>query len=276
MHKKIESRWGTDKDAGERLSKRVAALVPCSRREAEQYIEGGWVRVDGRVVEEPQFRVLPQHTIALDPHATLLELTPVTLIMHKPPGWLDGVDDEPELPGKAPRHKTSQSKAPQNARTLLAAANHAARDASGIRTLLRHFKNQEAEVPLEPGASGLIVFSQDWRVLRKLTEDMGTMEHEVMVDVRGEVSEQALRQLQRELGSDRQRLPHTKVSINSNTAQTSKLRFAIKGAHPGLIAWLCEQAQLEITAMRRIRLGRVALGDLPVGQWRYLAPHERF
>ena len=43
-----------------RLAKRVAELVPCSRREAEQYIEGGWVRVDGSVVEEPQFRVLQQ------------------------------------------------------------------------------------------------------------------------------------------------------------------------------------------------------------------------
>jgi 23S rRNA pseudouridine2604 synthase len=70
-------------------------------------------------------------------------------------------------------------------------------------------------------------------------------------------------------------LPQTKVSINSNTPERSKLRFAIKGAHRGLIAYLCERAQLEILEMRRIRLGRVALRDLPVGQWRYLA-REKF
>ena len=44
-----------------RLAKRVAALAQCSRREAEMYIEGGWVRVDGVTVEEPQFKVLEQH-----------------------------------------------------------------------------------------------------------------------------------------------------------------------------------------------------------------------
>ena len=61
-------------DTGDRLAKRVAAMVPCSRSEAEQYIEGGWVKVNGQVVEEPQFRVLNQ-TIGIDPDASLLELS---------------------------------------------------------------------------------------------------------------------------------------------------------------------------------------------------------
>jgi 23S rRNA pseudouridine2604 synthase len=95
------------------------------------------------------------------------------------------------------------------------------------------------------------------------------------VDVQGEVTPQALHLLNRTLDSD-ENLPHAKVSINSNTPERSKLRFAIKGAHRGLIAYLCERAKLEILDMRRIRLGRVALSDLPVGQWRYLAPHEKF
>ena len=101
------------------------------------------------------------------------------------------------------------------------------------------------------------------------------MEHEVIVDVQGEVSAQALHLLNRTLDSD-ESLPQTKVSINSTTPERSRLRFAIKGAHRGLIAHLCERAKLEILDMRRIRLGRVALSDLPVGQWRYLAPHEKF
>ncbi|MFZ4479619.1 MAG: S4 domain-containing protein, partial [Rhodoferax sp.] len=75
--------------ADERLAKRVAAMVPCSRREAEQYIEGGWVRVDGQVVEEPQFRVLRQR-VELDSNASLIGDTAVTLILHKPAGCDDG------------------------------------------------------------------------------------------------------------------------------------------------------------------------------------------
>lgn len=254
---------------GDRLAKRVAAQVPCSRTEAEQYIEGGWVRVNGTVVEEPQFRVQNQ-TITIDPNASLLELNSITLLLHKPADWVDGTEESLAKLNRATR------RAPfDDARTLLVAAKHMAQDPSGIRVLQRHFKQLTAAVPIENAASGLVVFTQDWRVARKLEEDMGSMEHEVMVEVKGEVSDQALRLLNRLQDSDAG-LPSTKVSLNSNTEERSTLRFAIKGAHRGLIAHLCERAQLEILDMRRIRIGRVGLRDLPVGQWRYLAPGERF
>lgn len=256
-------------ETGDRLAKRVAAMVPCSRSEAEQYIEGGWVRVDGKVVEEPQARVLNQ-TITIDPNASLLELASITLLLHKPADWVDGTEESLAKLNRAERRAHFD-----DARTLLVAANHMARDPSGIRHLARHFKALTAAVPLENAASGLIVFTQDWRIARKLSEEMGSMEHEVIVDVAGEVSAQALHLLNRTLDAD-ESLPQAKVSINSSTPERSKLRFAIKGAHRGLIAYLCERAKLEILDMRRIRLGRVALSDLPVGQWRYLAPHEKF
>ncbi len=254
---------------GERLSKRVAAMVPCSRLDAEQYIEGGWVRVAGQVVEQPQFRVGAQ-AITIDPNASLLELGSITLILHKPDDWVDGTEES-----LAKLNRQTRREGFKDARSLLVAANHMADDPAGIRLLQRHFKQLTATVPLENAASGLIVFTQDWRVARKLEEDMGSMEHEVIVEVVGEVSEQALRLLNRLQDSDAD-LPQTKVSINSTLDGSSKLRFAIKGAHRGLIAHLCERAKLEIVSMRRIRLGRVALSDLPAGQWRYLAGHERF
>jgi 23S rRNA pseudouridine2604 synthase len=255
---------------GERLAKRVAALVPCSRREAEQTIEGGWVQVDGKVIEEPQFRVLNQR-ITIDPNASLLELNSITLLLHKPADWLDGTEES-----LATLNRQAGRSPHKDARTLLVAANHVARDPSGMKLLQRHFKQQSACVPLETGASGLVVFTQDWRVQRKLTEDLGLMENELMAEVRGEVSEQALRILNRDHDARGQSLPPAKVSINSSNPTSSKLRFAIRGAHLGLVAYRCEQAQLDLLALRRIRLGRVALSDLPEGQWRYLAANERF
>jgi 23S rRNA pseudouridine2604 synthase len=246
-------------------------MVPCSRRAAEQTIEGGWVQVDGRVVEEPQFRVLRQ-TISIDADATLLDSVPVTLLLHKPVDWLDGTDEAlAALNRQARRGGTVK-----NAQTLLTPATRWPRDTSGVRVLQRHFKQLQACVPLETGASGLVVWTQDWRVLRKLSEDLTFMENELIVEVRGEVSEQALRILNRELDARGEPLPPTKVSLNSTSPDSSKLRFAIKGAHPGLVAYRCDQAQLQLLALRRIRLGRVALSDLPVGQWRYLMPGEKF
>jgi len=239
-------------NAGERLAKRVAALIPCSRSGAEQYIEGGWVRVDGQVIEEPQHRV-QQQTIAVDPHASLLERTAIVLVLHNAAGvpW-------------------------QQAVATLRPGNHWAQDPSDTRVLKRHFNKLECTVALETGATGLMAFTQDWRTQRKLAEDQDTMEHELIADVHGEVSADALARIQRTLNDARQALPVAKVSINSANPERSKLRFAIKGAHPGLVAYLCEKAQLEVLALRRIRLGRVTLSDLPVGQWRYLAPGERF
>lgn len=262
---------------GERLSKRVMALKDCSRKEAEQYIEGGWVQVNGVVVEEPQHRV-DLETITLDPNASLMELTPVTLLLNKPAGHTDGLEElAPLRAGSPARTGTPGRKAPPvNARALLTPANHWEGDPTDTRVLKRHFNHLEADVELETGATGLVVFTQDWRTTRKLTEDMSTMEHEFLVEVKGEVEPDALKPIAYALKDERLDLPQVKVSVNSTTPESSRLRFAIKGSHPGLIAFLCEKAGLHILGMKRIRLGRVALSDLPVGQWRYLAGWEKF
>ena len=251
---------------GERLSKRVMQLRACSRREAEQYIEGGWVKVDGVVVEEPQHRVSTQQ-VSIDPNASLLNLTPVTLILHKPADWLDGREED-----KPTRHKT----APKNLRSVLTPAHHSAQDRSGVRVLKPYLRDLQFSVPLEQGASGLVVFTQDWRTQRKLMEDMATMEHELMVDVAGEVTPDMLRPIERAFKDERQRLPQAKISLSSSSPERSKLRLAVKGSHLGLASYLCELAGLEILALRRLRLGRVNLGDLEPGTWRYMASDERF
>lgn len=248
---------------GERLSKRVAQLMRCSRREAEQYIEGGWVSVNGKVVEEPMARVTHQ-TVVVDPHASLMTLTDVTLLLHKPPGF------------EAMATSGEAGKRVKPAQQLLLPANHWAQDPSGVRLLKHHFAKLSACVPLELAASGLVVFTQDWRVLRKLTEDAAIMEHELVVEVAGEVAPELLQRLNAGLSSDGQPLPPVKVSVNSTSDTSTRLRFAMKGTYPGLIAYLCERVGLRIQGIKRQRVGRVALSGLPEGQWRYLHDGERF
>ena len=237
----------------ERLAKRVAAMLACSRREAEQYIAGGWVQVDGKVVEEPQFRVLLQK-IEVDRDASLIGGTAVTLLLHKPAHCPDGAASL----------------------ELLGPSTQLANDPSAIRALKRHFAGLSSLVPLETGASGLLVFSQDWRVVRKLTEDAALIEREIIGEIEGQVSDDALDRLTRGLNVDAKPLPRVRVSVNSGNEASSKLRFAVKGSHPGLLAYLCERLGLKILGMKRLRVGRVAMGQLPVGQWRYLQGHERF
>jgi 23S rRNA pseudouridine2604 synthase len=198
---------------GERLSKRIMQLRDCSRREAEQYIEAGFVRVDGAVVQEPQFRVTTQN-VAVDAHASLLNLMSVTLILNKPAGWTDGLEPLPlkkPLARSAPAGKLSgpvrAPRGPQNVRSLLTPDQHSKRDQSGVRFLKSHLAKLDASVPLEYEASGLVAFTQDFRVQRKLMEDMAFIEQELIVDVRGEVLPDALRPIERAMRDERLRLP---------------------------------------------------------------------
>lgn len=248
---------------GERLSKRVAHLMRCSRREAEQLIEGGWVSVNGQVVEAPMVRVHDQ-TVVVDPNASLMALNEVTLLLHKPPGF-----ETMAALGEA-------GKRVKPAHQLLQTQHHWAQDPAGLRVLKHHFAKLTAGVPLELAATGLVVFTQDWRVLRKLTEDAALMEHELLVEVAGEVSPAVLQRLNAGLMEGGQPLPSVKASINSTSDTSTRLRVVFKGAHPGLMAYLCERVGLQIVSMKRLRIGRVALSGLPEGQWRYLQDGERF
>lgn len=246
-----------------RLAKRLAEMLACSRREAEQYIEGGFVTVNGVVVEEPQARVQNQ-AIFLLPGASLLALTPVTLLLHKPAGYESR--DAANASGDA---------GIQTAAQLLTAANHSLEDRSGIRPLKKHFSSSELLTPLATAASGLVVFSGDWRVARKLREDARLLEHEVVVEVSGEIRPGGLERLNRIDHGFTYRgalLPPAKVSWQSE----KRLRFALKGEVTGQIAYLCESVGLKIEAMKRLRVGRMSLSQLQPGQWRYLMPYERF
>ncbi len=255
----------------QRLSKRLAAMLPCSRAQAEQYIAGGWVSVDGQVVEEPQARVLPSQAVALAGDATLAPPAPVTLLLHKPPGY----EDSSDLLAFARAGK----RALMLAGRLLEPATHWAQDPASQRLLKRHFAKLAVPVPLQTQASGLLVFTQDGRVARRLTEDAALLEHEYMVEVAAQPQPEQLAELNQAGtpgGSPRDSLAPFKVSLNSSQGGVARLRFAFKGHQPGLVERVCAQAGWPVRALRRQRLGRVALAQLPQGQWRYLGEWERF
>ena len=246
-----------------RLAKRLAEILACSRREAEQYIEGGFVTVDGVVVEEPQFRVGNQ-SIALSPGASLLGQTSVTILLHKPAGYESRDAD----------HASGDASTPTAAQ-LLTVANRSPADRSSIKPLKKHFSTSELATPLATAASGLVVFTEDWRVVRKLREDAKVLEHEVVVEVSGQIKPGGLERLNRidhGFTYNGALLSPAKVSWQSE----ARLRFALKGEVPGQIAYLCESVGLTVEAMKRLRVGRLPLSQLPPGQWRYLMPYERF
>ncbi|MET0380128.1 MAG: rRNA pseudouridine synthase [Spongiibacteraceae bacterium] len=231
-----------------RLSKRLIELTHCSRREAELYIEGGWVLVDGDIVEEPQFKV-EQQRIELLPNAVAAPLEPVTLLLNVP--------------------------ANESIAATLAALDHANRwpdDGSGVRPLKRHLLRLTLCLPLPAGASGLQVLTQDKRVERKLTDDANRLEQEYVVEVSGDMVADGLKLLNGGFVYKGVEQPPMKVSWQNET----RLRFALRNPPSGLIETMCQGVGLKVVSMKRIRIGGVPMSKPQPGQWRYLATKESF
>jgi 23S rRNA pseudouridine2604 synthase len=233
-----------------RLAKRLAEMLSCSRREAELYIAGGWVKVDGQVVEEPQFKVTEQ-TIELLPNAMLTPIEPVTILLHQP---------------------ADTGANPSAAMQLIRADTRVENDPSGITMLKQHFLRLTPHLPLERNAGGMAIFTQDWRVARKLSDDEDTLEQEYIVEVAGDLPPEGLKLLNHGIKFNGKMLTPAKVSWQNET----RLRFALKGVQPGQIAHMCQSVGLQVVAMKRVRIGRVSMGKLPAGRWGYLLPNERF
>lgn len=235
-----------------RLSKRVADVAHCSRLDAEQYIKGGWVSVDGKVVEIPHLLVTDE-VIGIDPDARLQAVEPATILLHKPEGF-------DTISGLNP------------ATSLISPDTRWAEDPSGVRVLERHFQRLTPLVPLDREASGLMVLSQDGRIWKRLTEDQDLIEQEFVVEVSGDIAPYGLRKLNHGLHYSGRALPPCKVSWQNEI----RLRFALKGVQGGQLRDMCAQVGLDVVAIRRLRIGKVPLAKMPVGAWRYLPVGERF
>ncbi len=227
-----------------RLSKRLIELIHCSRSEADQYIQGGWVSVDGEVVEQPQFKV-DEQCVELHPDAVLKPVEPATILLHLPTGF--------------------DLKEPVVPRKLIVPDSRSENDGSGIRLLERHFSHLMPTMPLEAGATGLLVFTQDHRVVKRLVDDAARNEQEYHVEVEGVMVENGLDKLNRGMKLNGWPLSVAKVSWQNERC----LRFALKNLRAGQFEFMCQSVGLRVLGMKRIRIGRVPMSLQP-GQWRYL------
>lgn len=239
-----------------RLSKLMAERGLCSRREADTFIERGWVFVDGERVTTLGIKVDPHQTVTLDPRAQREQVQRITVLLNKPIGVVSG---QPE-PGYVP------------AVSLISEDNHAPGDRAGLRFKPEHRRGLAPAGRLDIDSQGLLVLTQDGRIARQLIGEDATMEKEYLVRVQGKLSEEGLRLLSHGLALDGVPLKPARVAWQNR----DQLRFVLTEGRKRQIRRMCEQVGLAVVGLKRIRIGRVRLGDLPLGQWRYLRTDERF
>jgi 23S rRNA pseudouridine2604 synthase len=281
-----------------RLNKRMADLGMASRREADDWIGKGWVKVNGKVAEMGM-QVLPDVRIEIDKQAQGQQANQVTILLNKPLGIVSGQAED----GHEPAIKLIQ---PQN------------RWRDDNARFFFHGSQLKSLVPagrLDIDSTGLLVLTQDGRVARQLIGEDSVMEKEYLVrvaytgvanpsaanspaatypglpgrgqpqqlirlddddpitsDVQSVFPPEKLQLLRHGLSLDDQRLKPAKVEWQN----PEQLRFVLTEGKKRQIRRMCELVGLKVVGLKRVRVGKVMLGNLPVGQWRYLQPHEKF
>ena len=241
--------------AGVRLSKVMADRGLCSRREADAWIEKGWVFVDGQRISALGTRIDPNASISLAPEARKDQSRQATILLHKPVGYVSG---QPE-PGFKPA-------------VQLILPNTQYRQPGDVPFHPGNLKGLAPAGRLDVDSTGLLVLTQDGRVARQLIGEDSGIEKEYLVRVTGTLEPDGLALLNHGLSLDGKALKPAKVSwLNDD-----QLRFVLKEGKKRQIRRMCELVGLRVVGLKRVRIGRVPLGDLPVGQWRYLRSEEGF
>ncbi|HEY0296744.1 MAG TPA: RNA pseudouridine synthase [Bordetella sp.] len=239
-----------------RISKLMSERGLCSRREADAYIERGWVKVDGIVVSELGARAYPDQGITLERAAQARQTARVTILLNKPVGYVSGQAEKGYTPAVA----------------LISERSRHAGDRTALRFARAHLQGLAVAGRLDIDSQGLLVLTQDGRVARHLIGEDSDVDKEYLVRVQGRLSESGLALLNHGLSLDGKPLRPAQVRWQN----ADQLCFVLREGKKRQIRRMCELVGLKVVGLKRVRIGRVALGDLPAGQWRYLRDDENF
>ena len=228
----------------------------CSRREADNYIRRGWVYVDNLPINILGTKVYPHQKVVLDARALAEQNRTVTILLNKPLGV---VSAQPEK-GYAP------------AISLIKPETRSAKDISPLQFKPGHLKGLAPAGRLDINSQGLLVLTQDGRIARQLVGSPSRLEKEYLVRFKGRLTSQAIKLLNSGLALDGRPLKPARVKL----LNPEQLQFILNEGRKRQIRRMCLQVKLEVTAIKRVRIGAVALGKLPIGEWRYLGKHEVF
>jgi len=243
-----------------RLSKRMSELGLCSRREADEWIQRGWVRVDGTVISELGSKVLPGQRITIERQASAQQAKRVTILLNKPVGYVSGQAEDGYRP----------------AVTLVSADTRWKEDKAQLQFHPSQLRSLVPAGRLDIDSTGLLVLTQDGRVAKQLIGEDTSIQKEYLVRVQyskpGRLPESDLRLLNHGLSLDGKKLLPAKVCWQNE----DQLSFVLREGKKRQIRRMCEAVGLKVLGLKRVRIGRVTLGNLPAGQWRYLRPDEQF
>lgn len=232
----------------QRVNKWLAAEGVCSRREAEALIAQGLVTIDGERVNDPGRKIEPGQSIEVgQAHAR----PQISVVLNKPVGIVSAQPEGDQIPAARLLTRTALIGPPRNMPTK--------------RTRLAPLGR------LDQDSRGLLLLSEDGVLAKAIIGPESKLDKEYLVRVAGRVDDKKLALLRHGLALDGRQLKPAKVSA----IEPQLLRFILTEGRNRQIRRMCEAVQLEVTDLKRIRIGPLTLGDLPEGKWRALSGEER-
>lgn len=241
-----------------RLSKLMSERNLSSRREADEWIAKGWVKVNGEIIKELGTKVSPDCEIEIAPNAKKAQAQLVTIILNKPIGY---VSAQPE-PGYIPAVKliTPENQYIPNAHPKIE-----------IPIQRSHFDGLAVAGRLDIDSQGLLLFTQDGRLAKKIIHQDSETEKEYLVRYQGSLSQENLQQLKYGLELDGKPLKRALVEVLNQ----DQLKITLREGRKRQIRRMLELVGLRVTGLKRVRIGKLMLGSLPEGKWRFLHPSEK-
>lgn len=243
-----------------RLSKRMSELGLCSRREADEWIARGWVRVDGQIISELGTKILPSQRVTVERQAAAEQSKRVTILINKPVGYVSGQAEDGHTPAIA----------------LIKPETRWNEDTNSTQYHPTQLRSLVPAGRLDIDSVGLLVLTQDGRIAKQLIGETTSVEKEYLVRVQyskpGKLSDADLKRLNHGLTLDGKKLLPAKVKWQND----DQLSFILREGKKRQIRRMCDIVGLTVLGLKRVRIGRVKLGNLPAGQWRYLAEDEQF
>ena len=227
----------------QRLQKILAAAGLCSRRAAEAYIIAGRVAVNGKTAGLGDSADPAVDMVTLDGKPVPSgEKNFLYIMLHKPVGYVSTMSDE--------------------------------RGRRTVRDLTADVGERVYPVGrLDLNSSGLLLMTNDGELAHKLMHPSYEIEKTYLVGVRGNAA-QALSVLRAPMELDGVKLSPAKVNLVKTTPEGAVLRFVIHEGRNRQVRRMCEKAELGVSWLRRVAEGKLLLGNLEKGTWRYLTDAE--
>ena len=226
-----------------RLQKLLSERVVASRRKAEELIEQGRVKVNGRVAKLGDKADDRRDVILVAGKRLGRAEAPVYILLHKPRGYITTMSDE--------------------------------KGRKCVEELVRDVGVRVYPIGrLDKDSEGMLLLTNDGDFANAIMHPASHVPKRYRVTLRAAISDEQILKFEEGIPLDGRKTAPAELTVVSKEPERSVVEIVLYEGRNRQIRRMCEAMGLQVARLRRVSIGGVKLGMLPAGKWRYLEPKE--